>query len=187
MNVVINSVEVIVPATDKFLSTDKSLPIDTSLSTVKSTFIVDEPVTVKSAFTLVSVSITNPKFGEITAWAEPDFNLSISPNASAGTLNNPLPSPLINAPDISPVALTAPSMFVVTLISKVVPLDTDAVAEPSAILAISPVNAVVGMLFNSEPSPTKEPLNEDAITSLSTFKDVLISTEEVDILICSTP
>ena len=73
------------------------------------------------------------------------------------------------------------------MISNVVPLSTDAVAEPSAILAISPVRADVGILFNSEPSPLKEPLKEDAVTLLSTFKDVLISTEDVDIVACSTP
>ena len=182
-----SSVEVIVPATDKFLSMVTSLPTNKSLSTPKSISIVAEPVTLKSLFIVVSASITNPKLGEISACAEPDLILSKSPSADAGTLNNPLPSPLINAPEISPIALTSPSIFVVTLISKVVPFSKDAVAEPSAILAISPVNAVVGILFNSEPSPLKEPLNEDAVTPFSTFKDVIISTEEVDILICSSP
>ena len=145
------------------------------------TSIVAEPVTVKSAFIVVGASIINPLSGEITACAEPDLILSISPSADAGTLYNPLPSPsYLDADKI-------PSIFVSTFISNVVPLDTDAVAEPSAILEISPVNAVVGMLFNSEPSPLKEPLKEDAVTLLSTFKDVFISIEDVDIVICSTP
>ena len=135
--------------------------------------------------------------GDIIASIEPDFNLSISPNASAGILYNPPPSPLYkdadNSPWISksPVDVTLPTIFVGTLTSNEVTLKTDAVAEPSAILPISPVSAVVGILYNWEPSPlnepVKEPLNEDAVIPPSTFKDVLISTDEVDMFICSTP
>ena len=171
----------IVPSTDKFLPTDKSLSI------VASTFTVAEPVTVKSLFIVVVASTTKPLFGEITACAEPDLILSISPNASAGTLNKPVPSPLINAPDISPVARISPSKDADVFTTNPSASETDAVTEPSAILAISPVNADVGMLFKSEPSPLKEPVNDDAVTPFSTFKDVLISTDAVDILICSTP
>ena len=79
-------------------------------------------------------------FGDIIASIEPDFNLSISPNASAGILYNPAPSPLNTDADISPI------MFVGTFTSNEVPFKTDAVAEPSAILPISPVSAVVGIL-----------------------------------------
>ena len=69
-------------------------------------------------------------------------------------LYNPPPSPLYIDADISPsisispVDVTLPSMFVGTFTSNEVPFKTDAVAEPSAILPISPVSAVVGILSN---------------------------------------
>ena len=86
--------------------------------------------------------------GDIIASIEPDFNLSISPNASAGILYSPPPSPLYKDADKSPIIFVSPVMFVGTFTSNEVPLKTDAVAEPSAILPISPVSAVVGILSN---------------------------------------
>ena len=134
------------------------------------------------------VSTTSPKFGEITACTEPDFSLSISPSASAGTLNNPEPSPLINPPDISPVTNIPPLIDADVLTKNPYSSDIDALTDPSNILlCASGVSASGGMFINSEPSPTKEPLYEDAVIPPSTFKDVLISTDEVDIFICSTP
>ena len=92
--------------------------------------------------------------GEIIASAEPDFNLSKSPNASAGTLNNPLPSPLTKAPDISPVARISPVKDADTFTSNPLASEIEAVAVPSKILfCASAVNASGGMLNNSEPSP----------------------------------
>jgi len=60
--------------------------------------------------------------------------LSKSPNASAGTLNNPLPSPLINAPEISPVAKISPVKDADTFTTKPLVSEIDAVAAPSNIL-----------------------------------------------------
>ena len=114
--------------------TFKSLPIDTFLVIVPSTWIVVEPVTNKSLLIVVFVSTTNPKFGEITACTEPDFNLSISPSASAGTLNNPVPSPLINPPDISPVANIPPLIDADVLTTNPPSSDIDALTDPSNIL-----------------------------------------------------
>ena len=47
--------------------------------------------------------------------------------------------------------------------------DMDAVAEPLAILVASSESADCGILFNSEPSPLKEPLNEPVISSAIIF------------------
>jgi len=95
------------------------------------------------------VSITSPKFGEIIACIEPDFNLSISPSASAGTLNNPLPSPLINPPDISPVAKISPLIDADVLTANPKDSDIDALTDPSNILlCASLVNASGGILSN---------------------------------------
>ena len=88
-------------------------------------------------------STLNPPSGEIIASTEPDFNLSISPIASAGTLYNPPPSPLYIDADISPVDVRLPSIFVATFTSNEVPLETDAVAEPLAIRITSPISDVV--------------------------------------------
>ena len=99
--------------------------------------------------------VLNPSFGEITASVEPDLILSISPSASAGTLNNPLPSPLINAPEISPVAFISPVKDADTFTSNPFTSEIEAVAVPSNILfCASAVNASGGMLTSSEPSPT---------------------------------
>ncbi len=57
----------------------------------------------------------NPKFGDIIAVAEPDFNLSKSPIAPALILNNPPPSPLNNDAVIEPLICVFP------LICKVEP------------------------------------------------------------------
>ena len=72
--------------------------------------------------------------GEITACAEPDLILSISPNASAGTLNNPLPSPLINPPEISPVAKISPVNDADVLTTNPSASEIEAVTVPSNIL-----------------------------------------------------
>ena len=76
--------------------------------------ITAEPVTPKFFVVVKSVSTTNPLFGEITASAEPDFNLSISPIADAGILKIPLPSPLKNDADTTLVTLREPVISVFT-------------------------------------------------------------------------
>jgi len=80
--------------------------------------------------------------------------LSISPNASAGTLNNPLPSPLINPPEISPVAKISPVNDADVLTTNPSVSEMEAVTAPSKILfCASWVRASGGILNNSEPSP----------------------------------
>ncbi len=51
-------------------------------------------------------------FGEITAIAEPDFNLSISPIDAADILNSPLPSPLNKDADSDDETLSEPEILV---------------------------------------------------------------------------
>jgi len=77
MNVVCNSVVTILPVTFRSPVILASPPTLKSLSNV--VFPVTSNVLSISVFTLTC----NPKFGEITASAEPDFNLSISPIAPA--------------------------------------------------------------------------------------------------------
>ena len=80
----------------------------------------DEPVTIKKSLTVTPVFTSNPLFGERTTSTEPDFNLSISPIASAGMLNNSEPSPLKNDADTEPLIVTEPDgMFTLDVIINV--------------------------------------------------------------------
>jgi hypothetical protein len=102
INVVFNSYVEILPPTFKLPSMFPSLPI------VMLFRITAEPVTPKFFVVVKSVCTTKPLFGEITASAEPDFNLSISPIADAGMLNNCDPSPLKNDADTVPLTKREP-------------------------------------------------------------------------------
>ena len=84
--------------------------------TVKSVVIIAEPVTVKLPSIAVLVLISKPLFGEITACAEPDFNLSKSPIADALILNKPPPSPLKSDADIDDEILIEPLICVLPFI-----------------------------------------------------------------------
>ena len=68
----------------------------------------DEPVTIKKSLTVAPVLTSNPLFGERRTSTEPDFNLSISPIADAGMLNNCDPSPLKNDADTVPLTKREP-------------------------------------------------------------------------------
>ena len=74
--------------------------------------------------------------------------------------NKPLPSPLTNYADISPVTNKEPVISVSTFIDNL-SVVIDAVAGPENILFwASDVNASGGILFSLLPSPWREPLNE---------------------------
>ena len=61
------------------------------------------PVRVNPPLMFVGTFTTNPLLGEISAIADPDFILLISPIEAADILNNPLPSPLNNDAETEPV------------------------------------------------------------------------------------
>jgi hypothetical protein len=80
----------------------------------------DEPVTIKKSLTVTPVFTSNPLFGERTTSTEPDFNLSISPIASAGMLNNCEPSPLKKDADTEPLIVSEPDgTLILDVITKV--------------------------------------------------------------------
>jgi len=113
------------------LPTSKSVPIFADLSIVNVSFPLIEPLTSNVPLISVSTLISNPKFGEITASAEPDFNLSISPIESALIFVIPLPSPLITPPTTKDSdTFNAPLMDVSTFTLNPSSGEIDAVAEP---------------------------------------------------------
>jgi hypothetical protein len=100
INVVCNSVAVILPATFKLL------------------LMVALPVTIKNSFIVTPLLISKPLFGESMACAEPDFILSISPIAEAGIFTIPLPSPLKKDAEMDPEILSPPVICVFALITS---------------------------------------------------------------------
>ena len=68
----------------------------------------EEPVTIKKSLIVTAVFTSKPLFGESITSTEPDFNLSISPIASAEMLNNCEPSPLKKDADTEPLMVTEP-------------------------------------------------------------------------------
>jgi len=113
------------------LPTSKSVPISADLSTFKVSSVLNEPLISNVPLISVSTLISNPKFGEITASAEPDFNLSISPMESALIFVIPLPSPLITPPTVKDSdTFNAPLIDVSTFTLNPLLGEIDAVAEP---------------------------------------------------------
>jgi phosphosulfolactate phosphohydrolase-like enzyme len=79
-----------------------------------------EPVTIKKSLTLTPVLTSKPLFGERRTSTEPDFNLSISPIASAEMLNSCEPSPLKKDADTEPLIVTEPNgTSILDVIAKV--------------------------------------------------------------------
>ena len=99
-------------------------------------------------------------FGEITASTDPDIILSNckSSNASAGILNNPLPSPSYLAAVIG--------TFTSNLVGSII-----ATPEPELILANSKFSIASGGMLNN---PPPSPINKDAVN------EPVIDTEPVN-------
>lgn len=66
---------------------------------------------------------------------------------------------------MDPVTFNEPVIVALVLTTKPFACDIDAVAFPSAILSnCKPVTPLAGILYKREPSPTKEPVKNDAET-----------------------
>ena len=133
----------------------KSVPMLADLSIVKVSFTLIEPLTSNVPLISVFTLISSPKFGEIIASAEPDFNLSISPIESALIFVIPLPSPLITPPTVKDSdTFNAPLIDVSTFIFNPLSGETTADAEPLIILeAASAERASVGISYKPTPLP----------------------------------
>ena len=137
------------------LPTSKLVPTSADLSTFKVSLVLKEPLISNVPLISVSTLISNPKFGEITASAEPDLILSISPIESALIFVIPLPSPLITPPTVKDSdTFNAPLIDVSTFTFNPLSGETTADAEPLIILeAASAERASVGISYKPTPLP----------------------------------
>ena len=91
-------------------------------------FIFVLPLTLNEPLTVVFVFTTNPKFGEITACAEPDLILSKSPKEDALIFVKPLPFPINVDADTEP--LNCEFAFICNVAPFGVPIWFVCTAEP---------------------------------------------------------